>query len=98
MNLKATYNRIAADWHQDHQRDDWWVDGTKAFCSYLPTDTTVLDVGCGSGQKAKFLTEQGLRVTGVDFSQTMIEIARREVPAAAFQILDIRNLDALGTT
>jgi hypothetical protein len=27
MDLKSTYNKIAEDWHKNHQQDDWWVEG-----------------------------------------------------------------------
>lgn len=35
-----------------------------------------LDVGCGSGRHATLLAEKGARVTGVDFSDEMLELAK----------------------
>lgn len=93
MNLRETYNRIAEDWHRDHQADDWWVRGTDAFVALLPPKGTVLDVGCGGGTKARYLVAKGLQVTGVDFSDNQIAIARREVPEASFQVADIYQID-----
>ncbi len=78
MDLKDTYNKIAEDWHKDHTQDDWWVDGTLKFISLVGVGKEVLDVGCGAGTKSKFLKENGLSVTGIDFSEKMIEIAKRE--------------------
>jgi methionine biosynthesis protein MetW len=37
---------------------------------------TILDVGCGSGEFAKGLSEQGLEVTGVDISPSALEEAK----------------------
>ena len=37
---------------------------------------TVLDAGCGTGYLSRKLHDQGARITGVDFSERMIEIAR----------------------
>jgi SAM-dependent methyltransferase len=93
--LQATYDRIAEDWHRDHQVDSWWVEGTDKFISQIPTGGNVLDVGCGSGVKSKYLAESGLRVTGIDFSAGMIGIAQREVPEAHFQVLDMRDVGSL---
>ncbi len=94
MNLRETYNRIAEDWHRDHQADNWWVGGTDTFVALLPANGTVLDIGCGGGTKAKYLLAKGLRVTGVDFSDNQIAIAKREVPEASFQVADIYKIDS----
>ena len=43
----------------------------------------VLDLGCGTGEHARFLVEQGFEVVGVDASASMIEQALAEpLPAA----------------
>lgn len=98
MNLKETYNRIAEDWHKNHQEDTWWIEGTDAFISLLKPGSSVLDAGCGSGVKARYLAGRGLDVTGVDFSERMIELAKRELPEAKFLVLDLRDLDTLHQT
>ncbi|MCX6731735.1 MAG: methyltransferase domain-containing protein [Candidatus Parcubacteria bacterium] len=36
---------------------------------------TVLDIGCGSGRVALLLAEKGMKVTGIDYSLKMIELA-----------------------
>lgn len=95
MTLQETYNRIAEEWHKDHQTDDWWVEGTNAFVSFLKPGDAVLDIGCGGGTKSKYLLGKGLRVTGVDFSENMIAIARREIPGATFAVMDMRAIATL---
>lgn len=96
MDLKETYNRIAEDWHRDHQQDDWWIKGTDKFISFLKPGNLVLDVGCGGGTKAKYLLNNGLRVMGIDFSEKMIEIAKKEVPRAEFLVMDLNDTEKLG--
>ena len=93
--LKDTYDRIAEDWANDHQFDDWWLEGTTRFASLLPRGARVLDAGCGSGQKTKFLEERGARVLGIDFSAKLLEIARRTAPDADFRLLDLRDVGTL---
>lgn len=45
-----------------------------------------IDLGCGTGANAIFLAQNGFKVTGVDFSETAIEKARRKAEAAGMQI------------
>ncbi|MCK9445414.1 methyltransferase domain-containing protein [bacterium] len=92
MNLKETYNQIAEDWHRDHKEDDWWREGVDKFISLLGNGKTVLDVGCGSGLKSKYLINRGLQITGIDFSEKMIEIAKREIPTGEFLVLDLNEV------
>ncbi len=94
-NLRNTYNKIAEDWHKDHLLDDWWVEVTEKYLSLLPRGGSVLDVGCGSGVKSSFLASRGLQVTGVDLSDKMIEIARRENPSIKFDVLDLYDTDTI---
>lgn len=95
MNLKDTYNRIAEDWFKGHHSDTWWIEGTDKFVSFLKPDSLVLDVGCGAGIKSQYLLNKSLRVVGIDFSEKMIEIAKREVPNATFHVMDIKDLSGL---
>jgi len=41
------------------------------------TDKKVLDVGCGSGRVSFLLAKNGAKVTGVDYSQNMINLAKK---------------------
>ena len=95
MDLKETYNRIAEDWHRDHTSDDWWVEGTNAFIQKLPVGSHVLDVGCGSGVKSKYFIDHGFKVTGIDISDKLLEIARREAPEGEFKVLSMTELDSM---
>ncbi|MCX6789907.1 MAG: class I SAM-dependent methyltransferase, partial [Candidatus Kaiserbacteria bacterium] len=97
-NLKETYNRIAEDWHHDHVDDAWWVEGTDAFIKELPQGGSVLDVGCGSGVKSKYFAERGCKVVGIDISDGLLDIARREVPEAEFRELSMTDLDSMTET
>jgi len=95
MDLESTYNKIAEDWHRDHSKDTWWIEGTNRYIAFLKTGDNVLDVGCGAGTKSKYLIEKNLRVTGIDFSEKMIEIAKKEVPNGKFYVMDIYDLSSL---
>jgi SAM-dependent methyltransferase len=57
----------------------------------LDGGATILDLCCGTGQLAATLTERGYRVTGIDGSAAMIDIARPNAPRAQFLVADARS-------
>ncbi len=63
------------------------------FAAAVPA-RRALDVGCGPGHVAGYLSERGLDATGVDLSPAMVKIARRLNPDVRFQVADMRNLPA----
>lgn len=52
----------------------------------------ILDLGCGTGDLAKQMTDLRAQVVGVDKSQAMIEKAQQKYPDIPFQVLDARSL------
>lgn len=95
MDIKSTYNKLAYDWYRDHQDDRWWVDSTNKFISYFKKGDIVLDAGCGSGVKAKVLSKSELKVVGIDISEKLLEIAKKEAPSATFYGMDMRDVGKL---
>jgi SAM-dependent methyltransferase len=52
----------------------------------------VLEIGCGSGQLAALLMEQGVEsYSGLDFSATAVEMARKNAPGGQFFVDDART-------
>ena len=71
---------------------------------HLPEQSTVLDLCCGTGQLAARLSADEYVVTGVDISESMVEIAKTNAPGASFHVQDARaglpgeNYDAVFST
>jgi ubiquinone/menaquinone biosynthesis C-methylase UbiE len=86
------YDDIARTYHE--QRDKFKSNELLAgFSSLLPPAGDVLDVGCGAGVPvARFLVRAGFKITGVDVSSSMLELARVHVPEASFVKMDMRQL------
>ncbi|WP_327407131.1 methyltransferase domain-containing protein [Streptomyces sp. NBC_01288] len=53
----------------------------------------VVDLGCGPGRSTAFLAAQGLDVFGLDLSESMLGIARRENPGLRFRQGSMLELD-----
>src|SRR5690349_20656608 len=60
----------------------------RIFLPRLDSRARVIDVCCGTGYLARLLTDRGYRVTGVDASPSMVELAQMRAPAAHFTIAE----------
>ena len=61
--------------------------------------TSVLDLGCGTGEFAAAAVARGARVVGVDASAEAVALAAGAVPEGSFRVGDVHDLgpvDALG--
>ena len=54
--------------------------------------TRVLDAGCGAGGLCKLAREKGAKVSGLDASETLVSIARAQMPDAEFRTGDLEDL------
>jgi SAM-dependent methyltransferase len=94
--MQNAYDDIAEQWHSQG-RGQPYIDRVLHYVDLavegLPSGASVLDLGCGTGAPvAKYLVEKGFRVTGVDQSEKMLEIAKLEVPEAQFIHSDMINV------
>ena len=62
--------------------------------TYLKPKSKILDVGCGTGEPiARFLIEQGYKVTGIDASYKMIDLCKQRFPEERWLLADMRTID-----
>ncbi|WP_374208087.1 MULTISPECIES: class I SAM-dependent methyltransferase [Streptomyces] len=55
-----------------------------AYAELVGPGGTVVDLGCGPGRVAAYLASLGLNVFGLDLSESMLAVARREHPELRF--------------
>jgi cyclopropane fatty-acyl-phospholipid synthase-like methyltransferase len=94
--MRNSYDYIAEQWHSNF-RGQAYVDKVLSYVDLalegLQSGARVLDLGCGTGKPiTKYIVEKGFRVTGVDQSEKMLEIAKQEVPEAEFIHGDMINV------
>lgn len=64
------------------------------FASQVPPGGHLLDLGCGTGRPiAGWLIGEGFRLTGADFSEPMLALARARWPRGDWRLSDMRTLD-----
>jgi SAM-dependent methyltransferase len=63
------------------------------ICSLLPRGAKLLDIGCGPGLYTKRLSERGLRVTGLDFSERSIAYAKANDAKSEYVMQDYLEME-----
>ena len=81
MSIQKAYN----DWSETYDTDE---NLTRDLDQKVTRDIlanlyfkSILEIGCGTGKNTSFFSQIGQKVHAVDFSQGMIEIARKKVQA-----------------
>jgi SAM-dependent methyltransferase len=96
MNFKNTvrdgYNTIADRYLAERTRDSEDIRLLDELMRRLPAGAAILDAGCGAGIPISEVLSERFQVTGVDFSEAQIELARKNVPNATFICEDMTRL------
>ena len=96
VDLRALYKKHAAQFDAVRIRSSMEAPYLREVSRLVGGEGSVLDVGCGSSEPiARHFIERGFRVTGYDFSDEMLAIARERFPEMEWILGDMREL-ALG--
>jgi SAM-dependent methyltransferase len=96
LDLKSSYNRVAADYAEriagelKHKPFDREL--LDHFAALTLGRGVVCDLGCGPGHVGQYLLERGVDVMGIDLSPGMLEEARRLSPGIDFREGDMRAI------
>ena len=91
--LQQIYDGFAETYDQNRSLFDM----TEIFDSFYGTlpnkKGNLLDLGCGAGDSfSRLFVEKGWQVTGVDFSEKMVELATKYVPQMKTMHADMRKI------
>ena len=93
-NIIEIYKKHARAWTQLRGKflyEKAWLD---RFLTLIPAYSHILDLGCGSAKPiAAYLIEQANTVTGVDSSDVMIEMAKKNFPEHTWILADMRTVN-----
>ncbi len=68
-------------------------DNIDDFLKLIGKGGKILDAGCGPGVDVAYVASKGFDIIGIDFSEKMLEIAKRGNPKIYFRKADIRKLN-----
>ncbi|MCH7337730.1 class I SAM-dependent methyltransferase [Acinetobacter sp. NIPH 2699] len=89
IDIYKKHGRAWAELRGNHLYEQAWLD---QFLALIPAHSHLLDLGCGSAKPiAAYLIEHGHQITGVDASDTMIEMAQQNFPEQQWIQQDFRN-------
>jgi len=86
---KDDYNLIAEDFSRARR---FISQDLKTLGEYTLAGERALDLGCGNGRLFEVLRDKKVDYIGADFSEKLIEIAKKRYPEAKFQVTDALNL------
>lgn len=96
--VRRSYDAVAADYLAELGDE---LDGKpldRAVLSALierhEPEYAICDVGCGPGHVAAWLADHGARAVGIDLSDEMVAVGRRNYPQVEFRVGDFLNLPA----
>lgn len=95
--LQRSYDAVAAEYVKhfyselEHKPDDREL--LDKFADALQGSGPCVDLGCGPGHVTRYLSEQGLDISGLDISSKMVKQARKLNPGIKFSRGDMLLLD-----
>lgn len=96
QNVHANYDTFATMYNElwgPHFSNSALSSLKRLLLKNLPEGSSILDLGCGTGQVAQKLLAKGYKVTGIDSSEGMLFYARQNAPDGKFIVGDARFFD-----
>lgn len=98
MNTKPWYEQLFENYSKTYDKEIF-TQGTLQEVDFIEKEirfdknTSILDVGCGTGRHSVELAKRGYNVTGFDFSSDQLKAARNKAKAANVTV-DFLEMDA----
>lgn len=84
------YNKIAEHFEKTHLKE-MWLEELEYFKKIIKGNK-ILEIGCGTAREARFLIENGFDYTGIDASESMLDIAKDKLKKGNFLKMNFYNL------
>jgi len=93
-----TYNKSAKRFEEIFMNMDLYNDTYAKFCNLIDKKhADIFEIACGPGNITKYLLTKrpDFKITAIDLSSKMIELAKNNIPSADFKIMDCRDIETI---
>lgn len=91
FSIKDYFNNIAIDRIRYRKsKSYYWNSITKYFNYFCHDESSVIEIGCGTGELIHQI--KGSRKVGIDFSEKMIEEAKKQYPNEDFRLMSAEDI------
>jgi len=88
---RAYFESRADNWVKYRKRRSYYWDSITRYCNYyIQEDSSVLEIGCGSGELLNAVN--GHRKLGIDFCEPILNQAKEQFPDLHFELMDAENI------
>lgn len=90
-----TWNKVAALYQEKFMALDIYNHSYDQFLNSLgKTNSEIMEIGCGPGNITRYLLSKqpDLKILGIDVAPNMIDLAKQNNTAAAFKVMDARDV------
>lgn len=90
-----TWNKVASLYQDKFMDLDLYNDTYERFCQLVEKrEAKVFEIGCGPGNITRYIRSQrpDFQIDAIDVAPAMIQLARNNVPAVRFHIMDCREI------
>jgi len=95
-----TWNKVASVYQAKYMDLDLYNETYDFICSSVEKDkAAILEIGCGPGNITRYLLAKrpDFNILCIDFAPNMIDLAKKNNPAASFRVMDCRQISELKT-
>ncbi|MDQ1426010.1 MAG: hypothetical protein QOD72_3508 [Acidimicrobiaceae bacterium] len=96
--VRRTYDIVAEDYASKFGDDLGDLPFDRSILDQVGQRGVAVDIGCGPGQVAADLADRGVEVAGIDISEGMLRVARRQYPSMRLTVADVRRLPLADTS
>jgi len=92
------WNQVADLYEEKFLNLNIYDDSYDIFCDAVKTDCPkILEIGCGPGNITKYILNKipDADIFGIDYSEKMIQLAKKNVPNGVFEMMDCRDINKI---